>query len=163
MNGEDKLAPVLWEADRHLRTLQDALTDWDADAGSVTGWEALDADRLKIRLVDQLLFRFTKLQDTLGERLIPATLSLLREPFEAWPMRDRLNRLEKLGVLDVDQWLAWRDIRNRLAHEYPDQPDVRFAALLAAIEAARDLAKLYRHWRQRIEENWLPSGTGRPA
>jgi hypothetical protein len=60
-------------------------------------------------------------------------------------MRDRLNRLEKLGVLDVDQWLAWRDIRNRLAHEYPDQPDIRFAALLAAIDAARNLAQRYRH------------------
>jgi hypothetical protein len=145
MNAEGKLAAALWEADRHLRTLQEALADWDADAGSVTGWEALDADRLKVRLVDQLLFRFTKLQDTLGERLIPATLSLLQEPFEAWPMRDRLNRLEKLGVLDVDQWLAWRDIRNRLAHEYPDQPDIRFAALLAAIDAARNLAQRYRH------------------
>lgn len=158
MNAEDKLATALWEADRHLRTLQDALADWDADAGSVTGWEALEANRLKVRLVDQLLFRFTKLQDALGERLIPATLSLLQEPFEAWPMRDRLNRLEKLGVLDVDQWLAWRDIRNRLAHEYPDQPDIHFAALLAAIEAARDLAQRYRHWRQRIEESWFPIG-----
>lgn len=157
MNAEDKLATALWEADRHLRTLQDALADRDADAGSVTGWEALEMNRLKVRLVDQLLFRFIRLQDALGERLIPATLSLLQEPFEAWPMRDRLNRLEKLGVLDVDQWLAWRDIRNRLAHEYPDQPDIRFAALLATIEAARNLAQCYRHWRQRIEESWLPS------
>lgn len=38
---------------------------------------------------------------TVGERLIPATLAGLREPFEDWPMRDRLNRLEKLGYLDV--------------------------------------------------------------
>lgn len=44
MNAQDKLATALWEADRHLRTLQDALADWDADAGSVTGWEALEAN-----------------------------------------------------------------------------------------------------------------------
>ena len=62
-------------------------------------------------------------------------------------MRDRLNRLEKLGFLDVNRWLAWREIRNRLAHEYPDQPEMRFAALLAAIDAARNLAELYRRWR----------------
>lgn len=151
MNAEEKLAVALWEADRHLQTLQEALNEWDADP--VTGWEALDADRLKVRLVDQLLFRFTKLQDTLGERLIPTTLALLREPFEAWPMRDRLNRLEKLGFLDVNQWLAWREIRNRLAHEYPDQPAIRFAALLAAIDAASHLAELYGRWRQQIQEN----------
>lgn len=33
-----------------------------------------------------------------GERLVPATLAILHEPFEAWPLRDRLNRLEKQGV-----------------------------------------------------------------
>ncbi|MBK8535855.1 MAG: hypothetical protein IPL59_12450 [Candidatus Competibacteraceae bacterium] len=151
MNAEDKLAAALWEADRHLQTLQEALKEWEADPAA--GWEALDADRLKVRLVDQLLFRFTKLQDALGERLIPGTLNLLQEPFEPWPMRDRLNRLEKLGFLDVNRWLAWREIRNRLAHEYPDQPEMRFAALLAAIDAARNLAELYRRWRQQIQEN----------
>lgn len=153
MKVEDKLAAVLWEADRHAQTLQDALQEWEANPA--TGWEALEADRLKVRLVDQLLFRFTKLQDTLGERLIPATLAVLQESFEAWPMRDRLNRLEKLGFLDVNQWLAWREIRNRLAHEYPDQPAVRFAALLAAIDAARQLGELYRRWRQQIGENQM--------
>jgi hypothetical protein len=71
MNAEDKLAAALWEADRHLQTLQEALKEWEADPA--VGWEALDADRLKVRLVDQLLFRFTKLQDALGERLIPDT------------------------------------------------------------------------------------------
>jgi hypothetical protein len=76
MNAEEKLAVALWEADRHLQTLQEALNEWDADP--VTGWEALDADRSKVRLVDQLLFRFTKLQDTLGERLIPTTLAPAR-------------------------------------------------------------------------------------
>lgn len=100
--------------------------------------------------MDQLLFRFIKLQDTVGERLIPATLSCLGELFEDWPMRDRLNRLEKLGYLDVDTWLAWREVRNRLAHEYPDQPEIRFAALSAAIDAAKALAAQYRSWRTRL-------------
>ena len=53
-------------------------------------------------------------------------------------MRDRLNRLEKLGYLSVDDWLRWRELRNRLAHEYPDQPDLRFATLKTSIAAARD-------------------------
>jgi uncharacterized protein with HEPN domain len=56
-----------------------------------------------------------------------------------------------MGYLDVDNWLAWREVRNRLAHEYPDQPEVRFAALMAAIDAANALAALYRNWRARLE------------
>jgi hypothetical protein len=50
-------------------------------------------------------------------------------------------RLEKMGYLDVDNWLAWREVCNWLAHEYPDQPEVRFAALMAAIDAAKSLNK----------------------
>ena len=46
-------------------------------------------------------------------------------------------RLEKLGYLDVNAWLRWRETRNRLAHEYPDHPETRFAAIQAAIAAAR--------------------------
>jgi len=37
------------------------------------------------------------------------------------------------------------------AHEHPDQPELRFAALKAAIAAAGELVAAYRHWRQRLE------------
>ncbi len=157
MNPADKLTAALWEADRHVETLTEALAEWDRFP--VGGWDALEADRGRVRLVDQLLFRFLKLQDAVGERLVPATLAVLGEPFEDWAMRDRLNRLEKLGYLDVDNWLAWREVRNRLAHEYPDQPELRFAALLAAIDAASALAVLYTAWRRRLAtEGLLGSG-----
>jgi hypothetical protein len=149
MNPAGKLATALWEADRHVETLREALAEWDRDPAA--DWRLLEADRGRVRVLDQLLFRFTKLQDAMGERLVSATLAALDEPFEDWAMRDRLNRLEKLGFIDVDNWLAWREIRNRLAHEYPDQPELRFAALLAVIEAARALAALYRQWRARLE------------
>ncbi len=145
----DRLAAAVWEADRHRHTLAEALAEWDHSPA--TDWQSLEADRNRVRLVDQILFRFIKLQDAVGERLVPATLAALNEPFEDWPMRDRLNRLEKLGYLDVDPWLAWREVRNRLAHEYPDHPELRLAALLAAIAAAHALAARYGHWRARME------------
>jgi hypothetical protein len=153
MSTIDKLATAVWEADRHLGTLASALADWDQ--APAADWKALEADRGCVRLVDQLLFRFIKLQDAVGERLVPATLAALEEPYEDWAMRDRLNRLERLGYLDVDAWLAWREVRNRLAHEYPDRPELRFAALLAAIEAARALADCYRKWHENLKEAGL--------
>jgi len=110
----------------------------------------LEADREMLKLVDQILFRFTKLQDAIGGRLIPATLAALNEPYEQWPMRDRLNRLEKLGFVQAEDWLRWREMRNRLAHEYPDKPAERFAAIRATIEGARQMAALYRAWRTKL-------------
>ncbi len=153
MSATDRMSAAIWEADRHVGTLLDALGEWDC--APVSSWEELERDRARVRVVDQLLFRFMKLQDTIGERLIPATLAALRESFEEWPMRDRLNRLEKLGYLDVENWLSWREIRNRLAHEYPDQPEIRFAALMAAIEAARALSTLYQDWHARLKQAGL--------
>lgn len=159
MNPADKLGAALWEADRHLETLTAALAEWDS--APAADWQSLEADRGRVRLVDQLLFRFIKLQDAVGERLVPTTLAGLEEPFEEWAMRDRLNRLEKLGFLDVDDWLAWREVRNRLAHEYPDRPELRFAALLAAIGAARALAALYANWRARLSAEGLIEAGGK--
>jgi len=149
MNTTEKLTAALWEAERHMETLKEALAEWHRSPAATR--EALEADRAKVRVVDQLLFRFTKLQDAVGERLVPATLAVLHEPYEAWPMRDRLNRLDKLGYLNVADWLTWREIRNRLAHEYPDLPEVRFAALVAAIDAAQSLTGLCLDWRKRLE------------
>ena len=145
MNPNDRLAAALWEADRHAAALSEALAEWAADPA--VDMAQLEHDRLLLRLADQILFRFTKLQDALGERLVPATLQQLAEPFEDWPMRDRLERLEKLGYLSVDNWLRWRELRNRLAHEYPDQPELRFAVLKAAIGAAGELVNAYARWR----------------
>ena len=82
---------------------------------------------------------------------MPVTPRQLAEPFEDWPMRDRLNRLEKLGYLSVDDWLRWRELRNRLAHEYPDQPDLRFATLKTSIAAAHEMVAAYAAWKQRLE------------
>lgn len=151
MSGISKLNPIevaLWEADRHKETLGPALKQWLSSPAA--NLNALESDPEKLRLVDQILFRFTKLQDAVGNRLIPATLSALQEPFEDWPMIDRLNRLEKLGFINTDEWLAWREIRNRLAHEYPDLPEIRFAAILNSIKAAEQLLICYAHWRSKL-------------
>ena len=53
MSTSDRLAVAQWEAERHARTLAEALGDWDSDPAP--DWPALDADRKKVRLIDQLL------------------------------------------------------------------------------------------------------------
>lgn len=153
MTVSHSLKTALWEADRHLQVLESALNDWyQAPAANMA---ELEMNQERLRILDQLLFRLTKLQDTMGQRLIPSTLAALFEPCEEWPMIDRLNRLEKLGFLDVDAWLRWRETRNRLAHEYPDHADTRFAALLAAVDVAAELAHGYRVWRAKLDSQLM--------
>jgi hypothetical protein len=154
MTRDGPLDTAIWEADRHYSTLQSAIRDWDA--APATDLIALEASPESVRILDQLLFRFTKLQDALGTRLVPATLAALSEPYEQWPMIDRINRLEKLGYMSADDWLRWREVRNRLAHEYPEHPDIRFASIEAAILAARELAAAYSAWRAKLRPQGHP-------
>lgn len=156
MTPPGRLEVARWETGRHSDALVNALGDWAALPPRP--WPEVEADPARVRLLDQILYRFTKLQDAVGERLIPATLAWLAEPYEDWPMRDRLDRLERLGYLDTLIWLEWRDVRNRLAHEYPDRPDLRWSAVSAAIAAARSLLACARQWLSRLPPAEGPDG-----
>jgi len=70
--------------------------------------------------IDQLVFRFSKLQDELGNNTFRLLLEFLREDQADKPFRDILNSLERLRIIDsADSWMALRELRNDLAHEYP--------------------------------------------
>lgn len=96
----------------------------------------------QVRALDQLVYRFGKLQDAIGTQLFPALLAGLEEPYREWAMRDRLNRLAQLGILqDMDSWESIRTVRNRLTHEYPDDPARQVAIIDEAWALAPDLIK----------------------
>jgi len=80
--------------------------------------------------MDQYLFRFSKLQDTLGKRVFRAIVSEYEEDIDALTFVDVLNRLEKIGVLDdVNIWKTLRDVRNDISHQYDDNPQEMAEAL----------------------------------
>lgn len=80
--------------------------------------------------VDAFVGRFGRLQDTLGDKLLPALLLLLEE--RTGPFVDNLNRAERLGwVASVDEWLLMRQLRNQMVHEYIEDPAVLVNALHA--------------------------------
>ncbi len=73
---------------------------------------------------DQLVFRFTKLQDEIGNTTFRLLLEFFEEDIANKPFRDILNILERLQIIDLsDDWLIMREIRNDLAHEYPMMHD----------------------------------------
>ena len=77
-----------------------------------------EIDDIFVSIIDQMLFRFTKLQDTLGEKVFPMILELQAEPVKKMSFIDRLNRLEEYEILNKDEWIALRDDRNEITHEY---------------------------------------------
>ena len=57
MTTKSPLGTAIWEADRHLATLEAALQDWQA--APAANLAVLETDREKLRILDQILFRFT--------------------------------------------------------------------------------------------------------
>jgi hypothetical protein len=73
---------------------------------------------------DQLIFRFTKLQDEIGNNTFRLLLEYLQEDIADKPFRDILNILERLNIIESsDTWLSLRELRNDLTHEYPELID----------------------------------------
>lgn len=72
--------------------------------------------------LDAFVSRFCRLQDTLGDKLLPVYLKKQLEPIGT--VLDNLNRAEKLGLIDsVADWIEARTLRNSLVHEYTEDVD----------------------------------------
>ena len=66
---------------------------------------------------DQIIYRFSKLQDYMGAKLFKSVLLSQGENINK-PFLDLLNNLEKIDVVNVDEWFEIRDLRNDIAHDY---------------------------------------------
>lgn len=127
------------ECERNIYHLCRALTSL-APILPMTGERFEHLTDVQVQSVDQFILRFTKLQDTMGNRLFPAVLQYLQEQYEERPMLDKLNRLEKLGYIQsAETWQNIRDTRNKFAHDYPDDWDKNAALINLAREAATDM------------------------
>jgi hypothetical protein len=82
--------------------------------------------------LDAFVARFSRLQDTSGDKLLPALLARLGEPVGS--ALDNLERAARLGLLAAgsEDWLAARVLRNRMVHEYIRRPEVLAEAVNAA-------------------------------
>lgn len=141
------LQVALAQCDRHASILRDALSQMPAP---LTEAHLRQASPELIRLLDQFVLRFTKLQDTLGAQVLRQfAVQVLAEPVEDAAFIDVLNLMERRGYLTADQWAVQRSTCNILTHEYPDDPMRQALALSAAQAAALQLVG----WLRNIQEH----------
>jgi uncharacterized protein with HEPN domain len=89
---------------------------------------ALCTDPVGAERLEAFVSRFGRLQDTVGDKLLPALLIALAEPLGA--AIDNLDRAEKLGLLSsADQWMDMRRLRNQMVHEYIEDLQILSSAL----------------------------------
>lgn len=107
-----------------------ASTDQRVFIGKFTLVQAaqLEADPDLAERVEAFVGRFARLQDTVGDKLLPLLLTALGEKASA--AIDNLDCAERLGMLkSADEWMTMRNLRNQMIHEYVEDPAVLVNAL----------------------------------
>ena len=100
--------------------------------------------------VDAFVSRFARLQDTLGDKLLPLVLTALGEEVSA--MIDNLDRAERLGLIPgAEHWMVMRRLRNQMIHDYVEDPLVLADALDAAHRYVPVLVEVANRLRAEIE------------
>ena len=103
----------------------------------------LGSDRL-----ESFTGKFARMQDNFVDKLLPKLLLLENEiPGSAL---DNLRKAERLGwVKNAEDWARVRLLRNKLVHEYVNDPAVLLNEVLAAKQLAESLQASFRTLRGR--------------
>jgi len=142
---KEQVEKILYECDRHVLRIGEAVDDLEA-------FMPLDSDKYvslnknQVQALDQFLFRFAKLQDAIGRKLLKRILTLKEDDellVENMPFIDILNRFERLGILGVRDWARLRDIRNELAHNYDNEPEEMSEAINQTYRERDNLIKIF--------------------
>lgn len=121
----EKLKKNLQEADIHLARINDAIEELLKNYTfpiNQDDFKNLLDNRINLAFADQMIYRFSKAQDTIGAKLFKSFMLYQGENVDK-PFRDILNNLEKLNIVDVEQWFVLREIRNEIAHDYENNQE----------------------------------------
>ena len=143
---KSKLKVAIHECDMHSLRLNEVKPEIQK-LFPITLEEYGNFSKLNIMALDQFIYRFTKLQDSMGQHLFPTVLLILQEDIKRMSFIDILNKLEKLELLpSKDDWLNLRNLRNQFAHEYGD--DAKNISVLNSLFERQDiLLRIYEKMR----------------
>jgi uncharacterized protein with HEPN domain len=120
MNPVDLLKEYLDVCDLHLDRLKFSLSKIEKYYPFKENLFPLE-DMQDLAYLEMFTNRFSKLQDTLGNKVFGLALDVLGNGSQNLTYIDRLNTLEKYTILEsASKWRDLRNIRNELSHEYPN-------------------------------------------
>jgi len=147
-----KVQVNLQECYRHLARLNEAFEELEKKYRF-----PIDADSYvkitnshDIAFSDQAIYRFSKLQDTMGAKLFKSFLLYQGENIHR-PFLDILNTLERVGILEVEMWFVLRDLRNEIAHNYEDDEKVVIEILNTIYEQRSALEQILDNIKKLID------------
>ena len=125
MTPEQRYTLALEEAHTHLRRLAAAFRLLDQAVGLPLDGAKVERvlqDDVHVSFLDQVAYRFSKLQDVMG-KVLRLWMLVQGESVDPLTMLDVLALAERYGLgIDPERWLEMRDLRNLIVHEYDNTP-----------------------------------------
>lgn len=117
--------------------------------------EAFFQNYENVRIVNSFLFNFSKLQDKIGAKLLRQALYAMQEINDMnLPMVEILSILEKLDILQMQEWQKLREIRNILAHEYPFDVQERIENIHLAMQGFVILETILERLKSKLDATY---------
>ena len=145
-----KVTQNINESLKHLQRLNNAFAELSKKYSlpiDKKSYQSIPSSNQELAYSDQIIYRFSKLQDVMGAKLFKALLLYQGENIDR-PFLDILNNLEKMHIIDVEEWFEIRDLRNEIAHDYEDNESMAIEILNSIYELKDELENIINNIRK---------------
>ncbi len=117
------------ECGKHIQRIEEAYSDLEPII-PLSAQKYIELNKQEVQALDQYLYRFSKLQDTMGDKIFRMLVKQYQQSEQQLPFIDMLNTLEKLKFISsAKEWVYLRKVRNDIAHQCDDLPEENSRAI----------------------------------
>jgi len=128
-----RLERYIEEAFLHLQRANEALME-------IKDYE--NPSKIERFAMEVVVFRFSKLQDLLGQKIFRTYLEEIGFSTTGVSFDVILKELQKAGVIDIDRWALMRELRNAIAHEYPEDEESQLKNFRLAAKYLQEMEEI---------------------
>ncbi len=142
-----KLTTYFQEASKHITLIEESLEELKTP---LKEYEALS--RIEKFALNALIFRFAKLQDLLGAKVFRTYLEYNGYNTQGISYYDILREIEKEDIVDIDTWSELRELRNKIAHDYPEELEEMIDSINLFINRSKEIVTISKKLESRFYE-----------
>jgi len=143
----NRLDSYFTEANKHIELILEVLNELKTPIKSYD-----NLSKLEKFAINALIFRFSKLQDLIGAKVFRNYLEYSGFSTVNATFFDILKEIEKEGIVDIDSWIELRELRNKIAHDYPQDLEDMLDSINLFISKSKELIAISNKLEQKYNE-----------
>ena len=146
---ETRVQTYFKESQKHIELIEESL-DVLQQILPIKNYE--DLNQLQRFALNALIFRFSKLQDLIGVKIFRNYLDFSGFNLSDISYFDILREIEREGIVDIDTWSELRELRNKIAHDYPEELDEMIESINLFIGRSSQLIAISKKLEKKFNE-----------